>query len=499
MSDEAHAELIEWGKIAVLLQAGAYEDAAARLGEVQLADQQTNDSITTAVVAAIRQLCLACHECQRAIAAHQQAIQENSQREAELRHHAQMMLAQITGASTVALMTNPTAISYPLPLHAAPTVSLWARIQRWASQFWQHFDLPSATQPAPTPTAVLSTRSVVIAEAPLEAVTVTMVETTSAADPAHSGTALIRLPTDETDAAVVEAALPAAVEAVALPPEQETIPALDEESSEPPLLAPIAAPAMTLTAAPSLVIYCLGNFRVYQNEQLIDVWPSGKGQLIFKYLLLNRTRPVAKEVLMDRFWPDAPPEAARNNLNVAIYGLRRALRRHQIDFSHVLFQNDCYLLNPDMAIWLDVEEFTQQLGVAQQFKQAGQQEQLIESYRAAEALYQGELLAEDRYEDWLTPQRQRLQDDYLKLLDYLSHYYLEQQAYELCAIMCHKLLAVDPCQEDAHRRLMDCFNRQGQPHLALRQYHRCVELLARELDVGPSPPTQELYARIRKQ
>ncbi len=249
---------------------------------------------------------------------------------------------------------------------------------------------------------------------------------------------------------------------------------------------------------PSLVVCCLGPFRVYQNDQPVEEWPSSKGQAIFKYLVVHRDRPLAKEVLMELFWADAAPDAARNNLNVAIYGLRRALRRGQPEFSHVLFQNDAYLLNPELRIWVDVEEFSQHFRTGQHLEQAKELEQAVREYRAAAALYQGEFLEEDRYEDWILPRRQNLQDDYLTLLDHLSRHYLEQEVYDTCVLMGSKLLAIDSCREDAHRRLMRCYSRQGHYHLALRQYHLCVEALQRELEVEPDEATQVLYAQIRQ-
>jgi DNA-binding SARP family transcriptional activator len=63
--------------------------------------------------------------------------------------------------------------------------------------------------------------------------------------------------------------------------------------------------------------------------------------------------------------------------------------------------------------------------------------------------------------------------------------------------VCGKTLAVDACREEAHRRLMRCYSRQGQPYLALRQYHLCVETLKKELDVTPAATTTRLYERIR--
>jgi DNA-binding SARP family transcriptional activator len=249
---------------------------------------------------------------------------------------------------------------------------------------------------------------------------------------------------------------------------------------------------------PSLTVYCLGPFRVYQDDQLISNWPSGKGKCIFKYMIANHGRPIAKEVLMDLFWSDADPDAARNNLNVAIYGLRQAMRAGRPDFSHILFEDDHYLLNPAMPIWIDVEEFRRRYEAGRTLEKKGGLAKAVEEYEVADGLYQGDFLEEDLYQDWLIPRREAFKDSYLTILDRLSRYYLEERSYATCIYLCRRILAEDDCREDAHRRLMRCYSRQGQRNLALRQYHRCVETLARVLDVSPMPETEALYHHVRR-
>ncbi len=250
---------------------------------------------------------------------------------------------------------------------------------------------------------------------------------------------------------------------------------------------------------PSLVVYCLGPFQAYLDDQLVESWPSGKGKAIFKYLVTHREIPTAKEVLMELFWPDADPDAARNNLNVAIYGLRQALRNGgSPTISHILFQDDAYLLNPDLKVWVDVEEFLERFNQARELEQEGDLQGAIREYFTAEALYQLEFLSEDRYDDWILTRRQRLQITYLSLLERLSRYHYENGDYAACITVCHKMLAIDSCREDAHRLLMHCYERQGQRYLALRQYHLCASCLQEELDVSPTPDTIALYEELRR-
>ena len=98
-------------------------------------------------------------------------------------------------------------------------------------------------------------------------------------------------------------------------------------------------PSVAKVAVPALSVYVLGPFRALLDGQAIEAWPNCRAKAIFKYLVLNRRRPVARVALMERFWPEAEPEAARNNLNVAIHRLRRVLGRDGFPF--VLF-SECH-------------------------------------------------------------------------------------------------------------------------------------------------------------
>jgi DNA-binding SARP family transcriptional activator len=249
---------------------------------------------------------------------------------------------------------------------------------------------------------------------------------------------------------------------------------------------------------PSLDIHFLGPLRVFANDCPIEDWPNCKGKAVFKYLVTHRERPVPRDVLMEQFWPSSGADAARNSLNVAVYGLRKILAKAHPAFSFVLFQDGSYSLNPELQIWVDSEAFLHHLRLGRELERRGQEELAIHEYRAAEVLYQDEFLVEDRYEDWLVPLRQRLRDQYLTVLARLSGFYFDKREHETFAMLCTKMLAVDPCNEEPHRRLMRCYSRLGQPHLALRQYHVCRDTLDRELNLAPGQETTELLARIQR-
>ena len=248
---------------------------------------------------------------------------------------------------------------------------------------------------------------------------------------------------------------------------------------------------------PLLAIYYLSPFQVYLDDVPLQGWSNGKGKQIFKYLGTRRGQPVAKEILMELFWPAATPQSARNNLNVAVCGLRRTLSRVNPDYSYVLYRDGSYLLNPELQVWIDYQEFLDHFRTGQRHEMAGDRGSACREYRLAEALYQEDFLNEDRYEEWPEEIRQKLRNSHITLLEKLSRFYFDRQDYESCITACNKALLADPCYEDFHYLLMRCYHREGHTHLALRQFHYCREALLRELGTSPGPAIRQIYDQIR--
>jgi hypothetical protein len=106
-------------------------------------------------------------------------------------------------------------------------------------------------------------------------------------------------------------------------------------------------------------------------------------------------------MLMDLFWPGSIPDAARNSLNVAIHGMRRALRT-ATDRPVVVFRGNAYALDLTVCLWLDVDEFGGHLERARALELAGLREPAMREYEMADELYRGEFLADNPYETGLS-------------------------------------------------------------------------------------------------
>lgn len=249
---------------------------------------------------------------------------------------------------------------------------------------------------------------------------------------------------------------------------------------------------------PTLSVYCLGSFRAYVEDVLIDEWSGNIGKTIFKYLLSHRELPVHRDVLIDMFWPDDPVDSARRNLYQAIYSIRQAFRKSGHDLECILLEDSAYMINPALKLWVDADAFLDHYKKGSELEQQGNQTSAIRHYELAENLYGGDYLCEDIFEQWALIQRENFKMIYLEILSRISQYYWDLKAYKNCIINCRKILDADDCREDAHRRLMLAYLELGQRHLAIRQFHQCATTLKQELNITPMPATVELYQMLKK-
>ena len=118
------------------------------------------------------------------------------------------------------------------------------------------------------------------------------------------------------------------------------------------------------------------------------------------------------------------------------------------------------------------------------------------AYRAALDLYAGELLPEDRYEEWAEDPRARLRGTYLSVLSELAGLYEERGDLGSAAQLLGRLLAEEPTSEGAHASLMRVYALWGRKGEALSQYERLKEALGRRFGAEPSASVRALREEI---
>jgi DNA-binding SARP family transcriptional activator len=141
----------------------------------------------------------------------------------------------------------------------------------------------------------------------------------------------------------------------------------------------------------------------------------------------------------------------------------------------------------------DVDEFLRQVEEGRSAARLGLLEKALQHYRRALALYRGEYLPEARYEDWSAQEAEQLALTYLTVMTEVAALLLQRGELEEARALCYRVLAKDPCWEEAYNLLIEIYLKEGNRSAALRTYQRCVRSLRERLGVTPScPPPMKL-------
>ena len=252
--------------------------------------------------------------------------------------------------------------------------------------------------------------------------------------------------------------------------------------------------AQRISPPSDIEIHLLGPFRVRIDGAAVEeqAWARRKPALLVKLLALEPHHQLHREQVMDFLWPDSDPEAAVNNLHKVIHQARRVLEpalQSAADSHFIFTQGQQVSLRAPGRLWVDVEEFERRAAAALRSAE-------VEPYTQALAVYEGELLVEDLYEDWAAPRREQLRAQRRQLLSNLAALHERRGEPQPGIELLKELLACDATDEEAHRRLMRLYALAGDRHQSLRQYQFCAEALRKELDVEPERATEELRRQI---
>src|SRR6201990_3182194 len=192
-----------------------------------------------------------------------------------------------------------------------------------------------------------------------------------------------------------------------------------------------------------------------ESEQAIAV-SSKKAQALLALLALTPGQFYSRERLAALLRPVNPEEAARQSLRQCISVLRRNVPGLPLvaDHDRLAFVAE--------AVARGVPEFENLCA-----------DRSAKALKLATELYRGDLLEcfdarSDLFEAWLIGERIRLRAMAISalraLLDHLRKRNPRDEAYGIA----HRLLAIDPLQEDVHRTLMRMHFEDGQTARALR-------------------------------
>src|SRR5581483_3702302 len=171
-------------------------------------------------------------------------------------------------------------------------------------------------------------------------------------------------------------------------------------------------PALPRNHLPILRVRLLGGFDVQVGDRPGpgEIWRRRRKVAAVVKLLALEPSGMQHEQLADQLWPDADPVSARHSLDQALHVARRAIEAGGGPGPWVRTRGGTVVLAPPGQLWVDALAFR---AAAHRARATG----VWDDYQRAAALYTGELLPEDRYDDWAERRRRGLRAEYLRLLD----------------------------------------------------------------------------------
>lgn len=261
-------------------------------------------------------------------------------------------------------------------------------------------------------------------------------------------------------------------------------------------LTRLRAPAPT-----SLRIHLFGTFEAERDGELIgdQEWKTRQVRTLLKYLLLQRHRPVSQDELVEILWPGRDPTSGAANLKTTVKTLRQVLEPllEGARSTFIVRSGQSLRFVDAGRCWLDVDEYDRLSDQARDHEAASRVPDAIALLDQAVALYRGDLLEGDRYEDWSTLERERWREIHLEVLERLSALHVWRRDYRRAIDMVQRILALDRLRETAYRLLMQYALARGDGPAAIRAFQTCERLLREELGVAPQPDTTALYERAR--
>lgn len=228
-------------------------------------------------------------------------------------------------------------------------------------------------------------------------------------------------------------------------------------------------------------ITVLGRFEVRRSGALLSI-PPGRPEALVKLLSVNGGRlPV--DAVIEALWPGVEESSGRKRLRNVLNRLR--------DAAGDLVVREGDLLAFDSGTDVDVVLFEQAARAAFAEPDAG-----LSQARAALSLYAGEVLPDDRYQDWATEPRERVRARALGLLDLLASHAERDGDLDEALRLLERGIEVDRLDESRYVRSARLLLRQGRRGRAL-EILRASAAALRDLGLDPSDEHRALVRSAR--
>ncbi|MEM7113722.1 MAG: BTAD domain-containing putative transcriptional regulator [Chloroflexota bacterium] len=204
-------------------------------------------------------------------------------------------------------------------------------------------------------------------------------------------------------------------------------------------------------------------------------------------------RTVSREWLATFLWDGRSQKQSLANLRSLLAQMPIAVKRYLTITRQTIAINQA-LVRLDLATLTEQED--------EQVETVGSQTAVIEQTLTH---YQGTFL-EGVYlndsiglESWQRTVQKEIEGTLIHLHSRLIRHYQQQRRFATAIPFAERLLDLDPLHEQTNQLLLTLYSRTGRREAALRHYRHYARLLNDELQLTPSPKTEALHQRVRRQ
>ena len=227
-----------------------------------------------------------------------------------------------------------------------------------------------------------------------------------------------------------------------------------------------------------LEVRLLGVVEIILDGRRLRAFNSLRLQRFLALVLLRRDLQ-HRSRLAFKLWPDSNERQARTNLRKLLHDFRQSLPDTG---EFVEIDNEIVRWIPTGPSDVDVLRFHDAMA-------AGDLE-------LAGRLYSGDLLPAC-YDDWVLDERARLRAEAYRAFVRLTEEAAGRDDHKATIRHAQRIIDLEPTDEEAVRIQMEAHLALGNRAAALRAYHRCAEILERELEVGPGEAIGAMYQQLR--
>lgn len=288
---------------------------------------------------------------------------------------------------------------------------------------------------------------------------------------------------------------------------EEAIPFVDEllaGETSPPVRSRLQRALNQLEAQPppTLHVTLLGPFNLRRGDQPLaaDAWSRPSARHLFQYFCLHRGQRLSRARILQDLWPESDAQSGLTAFRTAFSRLGATLEpylRKRTPMRYFRVSDEVYTFDPqgDRVI-IDSEGFSATVRAALA-QSAPLDEGQLAGLLAALSAWQTPL-ADVAYADWAIHAVESLTERFAAGCHLAGERLLALDRAVEATLWTERGVSAAPWHEGCWQILIRATASQGLRSLALQRYARAVAALEAELGAPPSPQTQQLAERLRR-